>query len=87
MFYSPAIMACSSATPTRCSNAVHYFDLLLRHQVEGIIAAATSRLWDVLDKAEMQHPACIYVDRVFEGLERPTSARITLAARTWGRAV
>lgn len=49
----------------------HYFDLLLRHQVEGIIAAATSRLWDVLDKAELQHTPVIYVDRVFEGLERP----------------
>ena len=49
----------------------HYFDLLLRHQVEGIIAAATSRLWDVLGKAEMQHTPVIYVDRVFEGLERP----------------
>ncbi len=49
----------------------HYFDLLLRHQVEGIIAAATSRLWDVLDKAKMQHTPVIYVDRVFEGLERP----------------
>jgi DNA-binding LacI/PurR family transcriptional regulator len=49
----------------------HYFDLLLRHQVEGIIAAATSRLWDVLGKAELQHTPVVYVDRVFEGLERP----------------
>jgi len=49
----------------------HYFDLLLRHQVEGIIAAATSRLWDVLSKAELQHTPVVYVDRVFEGLERP----------------
>jgi LacI family transcriptional regulator len=49
----------------------HYFDLLLRHQVEGIIAAATSRLWDVLGKAELQHTPVIYVDRIFEGPERP----------------
>lgn len=49
----------------------HYFDLLLRHQVEGIIAAATSRLWDVLGKAELQHTPVVYVDRVAEGLEGP----------------
>src|SRR3712207_1328318 len=49
----------------------HYFDLLLRHQVEGIIAAATSQPWDVLSKAELQHTPVIYVDRVSEGLERP----------------
>ena len=49
----------------------HYFDLLLRYQVEGIIAAATSRLWDVLGKAELQHTPVVYVDRVVEGLECP----------------
>lgn len=49
----------------------HYLDLLLRQQVDGIIAAATSQRWDILALAEFQHTPVVYLDRYFEGLEGP----------------
>jgi LacI family transcriptional regulator len=46
----------------------HYIDLLLRQRVDGIIAAATSKKWDVLSKADVQHTPLVVVDREYEGL-------------------
>lgn len=49
----------------------HYIDLLLRQRVDGIIAAATSKKWDVLSKAGVQHTPLVFVDREYEGLSGP----------------
>ena len=49
----------------------HYLELLLRHQVEGIIAAATSQPWIELGQAKVQHTPIVFVDRAFEGLQGP----------------
>lgn len=49
----------------------HYIDLLLRQRVDGIIAAATSKKWDVLSKADVQHTPLVFVDRAYEGLIGP----------------
>ena len=46
-----------------------YLDLLLRHRVDGIIAAATSQPWIELNIAEVQHTPIVFVDRVFDNLE------------------
>lgn len=48
-----------------------YIDLLLRQRVDGVIAAATSKKWDALTKAEHQHTPVVFLDRAFEGLEGP----------------
>ena len=48
-----------------------YIDLLLRQRVDGIIAAATSQKWDVLQKAEALHTPLVVVDRAYEGLVSP----------------
>jgi len=50
---------------------VHYLDLLLRQRVDGIVAAATSQRWSILTRAEIQHTPVVFMDRSFEGLERP----------------
>ena len=49
----------------------HYLDLLLRHRVDGIIAAATSRRWAALQEAESLHTPVVYVDRRFADLDGP----------------
>ena len=49
----------------------HYIDLLLGQRVDGIIAAATSQKWDVLNQADVQHTPVIFVDRSYEGMEGP----------------
>jgi LacI family transcriptional regulator len=49
----------------------HYLDLLLRHRVDGIIAAATSQPWSELQEAEMQHTPLVFVDRRFSNLKGP----------------
>ena len=49
----------------------HYIDLLLRQRVDGIIAAATSQKWEVLNRAPLQHTPVIFLDRSYEGLEGP----------------
>ena len=49
----------------------YFIDLLLRQRVDGIIAAATSRDWDTLGKAEFQHTPIVFVDRMYEGLAGP----------------
>jgi len=49
----------------------HYIDLLLRQRVEGIIAAATSQKWEVLNRAPLQHTPVIFLDRAYEGMEGP----------------
>lgn len=46
----------------------YFIDLLLRQRVDGIIAAATSRRWDALNKAENRHTPIVFVDRMYEGL-------------------
>lgn len=49
----------------------HYIDLLLRQRVDGMIAAATSQKWGVLNQADEQHTPVIFLDRSYEGLEGP----------------
>lgn len=49
----------------------HYLDLLLEHQVDGIIAAATSQRWGALQEAAVQHTPIVFVDRHFPDLEGP----------------
>jgi len=49
----------------------HYIDLLLGQRVEGIIAAATSQQWAVLDEAALRHVPIVFVDRRFDGLQGP----------------
>jgi LacI family transcriptional regulator len=49
----------------------NYIDLLLRQRVDGIIAAATSKKWDVLARADVRHTPMVFVDRAFEGLIGP----------------
>lgn len=48
-----------------------YIDLLLRQRVDGIIAAATSQKWDVLQKAASLQTPLVVVDRAYEGLVSP----------------
>jgi len=45
-----------------------YLDLMLRHRVDGIIAAATSQNWDLLSTVEKELTPIVFVDRKFEGL-------------------
>jgi len=49
----------------------HYIGLLLGQRVEGIIAAATSQQWAVLDEAALRHVPIVFVDRSFDGLQGP----------------
>ena len=49
----------------------HYLDLLLKQRVDGIIAAATSQKWSILQEAEHLHVPIVFVDRRFEGLQGP----------------
>lgn len=49
----------------------HFLNLLLGQRVDGIIAAATSRQWDVLGVAEEIHTPIVFVDRKFDGLAGP----------------
>jgi DNA-binding LacI/PurR family transcriptional regulator len=64
-----ALLVCNTAEILERES--HYLDLLLRQQVDGIIAAATSQRWDVLTEFEMQHTPIVFVDRAFEGLAGP----------------
>jgi len=64
-----ALLVCNTAETLE--REVHYLDLLLRQQVDGIIAAATSQRWDALTEAQMQHTPVVFVDRRFDGLEGP----------------
>lgn len=49
----------------------HSIDLLLGQRVDGILAAATSQKWDVLNKVDGQHTPLVIVDRTYEGLTGP----------------
>jgi LacI family transcriptional regulator len=49
----------------------HYLDLLLRHRVDGIIAAATSQRWAALQDAEILHTPIVFVDRRFPDMNGP----------------
>jgi LacI family transcriptional regulator len=49
----------------------HYLDLLLSQRVDGIIAAATSQRWSVLQEAQILHTPIVYVDRRFADLDGP----------------
>jgi LacI family transcriptional regulator len=46
-----------------------YLDLLLSQKVDGVIAAATSQQWDVLETAALRHLPMVFVDRKFEGFQ------------------
>ncbi|MGC9522988.1 MAG: LacI family DNA-binding transcriptional regulator [Anaerolineae bacterium] len=48
-----------------------YLNYLLEQRVDGIIAAATSRKWDVLTQFDQTQTKVVYVDRLFEGLSAP----------------
>lgn len=47
-----------------------YLDLLLSQKVDGVIAAATSQQWDVLETASLQHLPMVFVDRKFDGFHQ-----------------
>jgi LacI family transcriptional regulator len=47
-----------------------YLDLLLSQKVDGVIAAATSQQWDVLETAALRHLPMVFVDRKFEGFQQ-----------------
>jgi DNA-binding LacI/PurR family transcriptional regulator len=64
-----ALLVCNTAEVLE--REAHYLDILMRQRVDGIIAAATSRRWDVLTEFEWQHIPVVFVDRTFEGLEGP----------------
>ncbi len=67
--YSISLLVCN--TDEILEREDHYIDLLLRQRVDGIIAAATSQKWDVLQTAELMHTPLVVVDRAFEGLIGP----------------
>lgn len=48
-----------------------YLDVLLRHRVDGIIAAATSQQWMALSEAEKGRTPIVFLDRKFEGMDGP----------------
>lgn len=48
-----------------------YLDLLVRQRVDGIIAAATSQRWAVLNDAEALRTPVVFVDRTFDDLDGP----------------
>jgi LacI family transcriptional regulator len=47
----------------------HYLNLLLRQRVDGIIAAATSHKWEVLEQASVQNMPLVFLDRTFDGIK------------------
>ncbi len=47
----------------------HYLNLLLEQRVDGIIAAATSHKWEVLEQANVQNMPLVFLDRTFEGVK------------------
>ena len=49
----------------------YYMDILLRQGVDGIIAAATSQDWDVLNEASKLNVPVILLDRIFEDAHMP----------------
>ena len=64
-----ALLVCNTAEILERES--HYLDLLLRQQVDGIIAAATSQRWDILSEAEIADTPVVFLDREFEGLCGP----------------
>ena len=64
-----ALLVCNTAEILERES--HYLDLLLRQQVDGIIAAATSQRWDILTEVDIEHLPVVFVDRTFEGLDSP----------------
>ena len=49
----------------------HYLSLLVRQRVDGIIAAAAHKNWDVFNLAAKTQIPIVFVDRKFEGMEGP----------------
>ncbi len=49
----------------------YYIDILLRQGVDGIIAAATSQDWDVLNEAAKLNIPIVMLDRTFENADCP----------------
>lgn len=49
----------------------YYIDILLRQGVDGIIAAATSQDWDVLNEAAKLNIPVVMLDRTFENANSP----------------
>jgi len=64
-----ALLICNTAEILERES--HYLDLLLRQQVDGIIAAATSQRWDILSEVEIARTPVVFLDRKFEGLCSP----------------
>lgn len=64
-----SIMICNTDEILEREN--YYIDMLLRQRVDGIIAAATSKKWGILDQANKQNTPIIFLDRTFEGLDHP----------------
>jgi DNA-binding LacI/PurR family transcriptional regulator len=49
----------------------NYLELLLRNQVDGIIAAVTSEKWHALTLADRETTPIVFMDRSFDGLAGP----------------
>lgn len=58
-------------TEQKLDREEHYLKLLLSQQVDGIIAMATSQRWDALSVADVKGLPLVFVDRSFDGLDRP----------------
>lgn len=63
------LIVCS--TNDALEREMHYLDLLLAQQVDGIIAAATTHRWLELYRADRQHTPLVFMDRCFENMDRP----------------
>lgn len=58
-------------TDQKAEEENRYLDVLLRHQVDGIITAATSQQWASLTEAEKHRTPIVFLDRKFEGMDGP----------------
>jgi len=61
------LMVCS--TSEDLSLEEHYFNMLLSQRVDGIIAAAISKYWNVISEAEKRDTPIVFVDRHYDSME------------------
>ncbi len=62
-----SLLVCN--TDERLEREEDYLNLLLSRQADGIIAAATSQRWSVLEQAGMKNMPIVFVDRTFDGMD------------------
>lgn len=58
-----------SSTAEILDREAHYLDLLLKQRVDGIIAAAASKHWNILSQVGQSQTPIVFVDRAFEDLQ------------------